>query len=73
MQVTHLLSSNLDSAAWHRGRLIIKFNNGSVYSYEDVPLKIYKDLINAESHGKFFNKNIRMSYPYHKVISSHKE
>jgi fibrillarin-like rRNA methylase len=68
MQVTHLVSSNLECAAWHRGDLFITFKNGSIYSYNDVPKQVFNELVQAESHGKFFNQHIRLKYHYQKEV-----
>lgn len=66
MQVEHLVSSNMESAAYHRGRLLVTFKSGAIYSYDDVPIKVFKELITAESHGRYFSKNIRTKYTYRK-------
>lgn len=47
--------------------LIITFNNGSKYSYEDVPEKVFLDLIRADSLGSFFIKNIKSKYKFTKI------
>jgi len=44
------------------GVLLVSFNNGSRYAYDDVPAQVAMDFIAAESAGKFFNKNIRNQY-----------
>lgn len=54
-------SSVLHSAAWAHDQevLIIVFNSGSVWLYHDATEDVYKNLINAQSPGKYFNLNIR--------------
>ena len=47
--------------------LEVEFVKGSVYDYFDVPQEIYDALINAESVGSFFSKNISKSYVYKKM------
>jgi len=42
--------------------LIVTFGSNSVWAYYDVPLKIYNELISSDSHGSYFNKNIRNTY-----------
>lgn len=39
----------------------------SSYRYSDVPQSVYKGLMRAKSKGKYFNKKIRMEYPYTQV------
>jgi hypothetical protein len=42
--------------------MTVYFTDGSVYSYENVPEQVYKQLLRAASPGSFFNKSIRDSY-----------
>lgn len=35
--------------------LSVEFENGRLYTYENVPEQTYNDLINAKSAGKYFN------------------
>lgn len=45
-------------------KLLVEFNNGIKYEYDDVPHKIYTQFRMAESQGKFFSTNIAKSYKY---------
>lgn len=47
--------------------LEIEFQKGEVYQYQDVPTAVYAELMNAKSHGKYFNANIKDVYPYRKL------
>ena len=47
--------------------LEIEFDSGAVYQYLDVPLRRYEELQAAESKGRYFNSEIRDSYPYVQV------
>ncbi|HEY9666813.1 MAG TPA: PIN-like domain-containing protein [Coleofasciculaceae cyanobacterium] len=47
--------------------LEIEFRGGDIYRYLDVPPSVYTDLMNASSHGKYFNANIKEVYTYHKL------
>ena len=42
--------------------LRVVFNSGSEYRYTRVPLHVYRNLCNAESIGKEFNRTIRNRY-----------
>ena len=59
-------SSNLASIGYDSENEIleIEFNHGGVYQYFDVPQNVYDELINADSHGKYFAAYIRNSYDY---------
>lgn len=47
--------------------LEIEFQRGEVYQYLDVPITVYTDLMNAPSHGKYFNTNIKEVYAYRRL------
>jgi hypothetical protein len=42
--------------------LEIEFVNGAVYSYVDVPVTVYRDLMSAESKAGFYDSNIKRHY-----------
>jgi len=44
--------------------LIITFTKGQRYKYADVPNKVFLELIEAESIGAYFIKNIKSKYEY---------
>ncbi len=69
MKRTHVESSNIESIGYdsRSQTLEIEFLNGSVYQYFDVPERIYNGLMNADSHGKYINANIKGIYRYSKV------
>ena len=69
MEMKPVESSNIaeigyDSAA---KALRIKFKNGGTHEYADVPADAHKALMDAESVGSHFHRNIRGAYLSHKV------
>ena len=54
-------SSVLHSCAWAEDleALIIVFNSGAIWIYDDATRDVYQGLINSQSVGKYFNLNIR--------------
>jgi len=46
--------------------LLVRFTDGQVYSYTDVPPEEYQGLLAAESHGKYFWRRIRNEYAFAK-------
>lgn len=54
-------SSVLHSCAWAEDleALIIVFNSGAIWIYDDASRDVYQGLINSQSVGKYFNLNIR--------------
>ena len=61
MKRTPVSSSNLASVGYDEisHTLEIGFVNGSVYQYFQVPAHVYRDLMNAASHGSYFNEYIK--------------
>lgn len=61
-----LVSSLLASVAYDAERAVLQLElrSGAVYQYLKVPLQIYQDLLQAGSHGVYFNRHIRGLYPY---------
>ena len=60
-------SSQIESVAWDNETLFVRFQNGNVYSYEEVEEEEYKALLNAESVGKHFSKYIKGEKTYKKI------
>ncbi len=47
--------------------LTVTFNNDVDYLFSEVEENIVQDFFAAESHGKFFNQNIKGSYNFSKI------
>ena len=64
MRRTPVNSSNLVSVGYDPISLTleVEFRRGSVYQYFDVPEFEHQELMDAESHGTYFNANIRDDY-----------
>lgn len=69
MKRTAVDSSNLASVGYEPVSQIleVEFNSGTVYQYFDVPQSEYDDLMAADSHGRYFNQNIRDVYRYNRI------
>lgn len=59
-------SSNLVSVGYDPSSetLEIEFKNGSIYRYFNVPPFEHERLMAADSHGVYFNANIKDKYPF---------
>ena len=64
MKRTPVNSSSLVSVGYEPTSLTleIEFHRGAVYQYFDVPEFEHEELMQAESHGTYFNANIRDDY-----------
>ncbi len=64
VESTSLASVGYDGA----GKILeIEFRSGAVYQYVGVPEKVYRELLAADSKGRYFLKNIRGSYEFVKA------
>jgi hypothetical protein len=64
-----VMSSNLEAVEYDsdNAMLYIQFHSGSEYVFLDVPQDVYEELMEADSHGKYFWKHIRDRYEYHRI------
>lgn len=63
-------SSNLASIGYDysSSTLEVEFNNGGIYQYFNVPSSVYEGLMNASSHGQYFDQNIKKAgYRYTRI------
>lgn len=63
-------SSNLASVGYDAAKQIleIEFKHGGIYQYYYVPSSIYEGLMNASSHGTYFDNKIKKAgYDYKKI------
>jgi len=42
--------------------LFVTFNNGTTYKYDKVPDTLHRELLDAESIGKYFIKYVKNNY-----------
>jgi KTSC domain len=61
VESTTLASVGYDAAA---RMLELEFRSGERYRYLDVPLSLYRDLLSADSKGRFFNHHIRNRFSH---------
>jgi hypothetical protein len=67
MVMVPVKSSNLKEVGYLNGILKVIFNSSGQYEYLDVPEDVYEALLNADSIGVFFNRNIKSSFEWRKV------
>lgn len=47
--------------------LEIEFHSGGVYQYFDVPERVYTELLEADSRGRYFHEEIRGQYAFRQL------
>jgi len=62
-------SSNLRKTTYDTvtKKLVVEFNNGSQYEYDEVPHQLYTQFRMSESQGKFFSSKIAKTFKYKKL------
>ena len=60
-------SSSIESVGYEKNVLEVRFRNGGLYQYFDVPEETLVMLLRAASKGRFFNEEIRGRYPARKL------
>ena len=67
--INEIKSSNIKSAEYdtESKKLIVKFNNGFKYEYDEVPHQTYTKFRMADSQGKFFTTDISKKFKYKKL------
>lgn len=70
MQRTPVTSSDIASIGYDIDSSVLEIefhSGGNVYQYFHLPQQEYDELMNAPSHGKYFNQNIKNKYQYEKI------
>ena len=70
MNRTAVKSSNIRSIGYNRADKIleVEFHSGDIFQYSEVPEFEYRGLMSAESHGRYFDRNIKKgAYRYVRV------
>ena len=67
MNRQYVSSSDIASIGYENGTLEIEFHSGGIYQYLNVPERIYNNLINSTSYGKYFHNYIKNSYSTIKI------
>ena len=60
-----MLSAVAYNDEWRQ--LYLKFRSDDVYCYREVPLRQFKELLDADSKGKYCRRHILNHYPYERV------
>lgn len=64
MQRQPVTSSNIMEIGYDERSqtLEIAFHSGGIYQYSNVPDSVFRDLMDASSHGAYFQQHIRDKY-----------
>jgi hypothetical protein len=67
--INEIQSSNIKKTEYDTNskKLIVEFNNGLKYEYDEVPHQLYTQFRMSESQGKFFTSKISKTFKYKKI------
>jgi hypothetical protein len=67
--INEIQSSNIKRTEFdtESKELVVEFNNGHRYLYENIPHQLYTQFRMSESQGKFFNSKIAKTFKYKRV------
>jgi hypothetical protein len=67
--INEIQSSNVKKTEYdtETKKLVVEFNNGSLYEYDEVPHQVYTQFRMAESQVKFFSSKIVKTYKHKKL------
>jgi len=67
--MTPVSSSNVESIGYevNTETLYVRFLNGSLYEYKNVPIMVYEQLLSAPSVGSYMHRNIKDKFPYERI------
>ena len=60
-------SECIDNVTYDAGTLTIRFTDGTLYEYYNVPTLIWANLNREISLGRYFNYNIRNQYSFSRL------
>jgi phage baseplate assembly protein gpV len=66
--INEIQSSNIKKTEYdtETKKLLVQFNNGALYEYDEVPHQLYTQFRLSESQGKFFTTKISKVFKYKK-------
>jgi lysyl-tRNA synthetase, class II len=69
MEFTTVDSTQLDEVGYDEetGTAQVRFQNGALYEYDDVPKSVVDAIISAPSAGQQFNLTLKYGYTYRRL------
>lgn len=67
MEMKPVKSSNVESIGYHNGIMAVKFKNGDLYHYHEVPEEAHRACMKCDSIGSFLHQHIKGKHAHTKV------
>ena len=68
--VNHMvISSEIEWIGYeHKDRMLqVEFIDGPVYRYQEVPHAIFEEFLQASSHGRYFESNVKNKFEHRRI------
>jgi|GEM_PF-648779 len=68
--VNHMvISSEIEWIGYeHKDRMLqVEFIDGPVYRYQEVPHTIFEEFLQASSHGRYFESNVKNKFEHRRI------
>lgn len=65
MQWNKVESSNIAAVAYEDQKMYVQFHNGGEYQYDNVPVEVYNEVLEAESVGRAFHRLVKSQSSYY--------
>lgn len=67
--INEITSSNIRRTEYdtETKKMLVEFNNGAKYEYDDITHQLYTQFRMSESQGKFFSSKISKNFKYKKL------
>lgn len=67
--INEIQSSNIKKSEYdtETKKMLVTFNNGLIYEYDNIPHQLYTQFRMSESQGKFFSTKISKVFKYKKI------
>ena len=68
--VNHMvISSEIEWIGYeHKDRMLqVEFIEGPVYRYQEVPHNIFEEFLQASSHGRYFESNVKNKFEHRRI------
>lgn len=69
MDMTAVVSSQISAVGYDADsrKMEIRFANGALYQYDEVPKATYDGLMSADSIGRYHKDNVKYAFPYRRL------
>ncbi len=64
IKMTQVKSTSISEIGYKRRTMNIVFKNGKIYEFKRVPRAKFDEFAASTSKGRFFNKQVKDSFPY---------